>query len=200
MKQGLRTFGYVVAGVWASFCVLTIVVLPSNDGPWGAKIAAGIALGAAAVAPFAAIRLADHRLRSQAEPTDLPRLPEPAELMSALNQSDRAAYDKLLNAHATAERLVDGGMVPEGALIGVADRIQRLGVLLSADGRSLRLGGQLSTELRARIGELTDQLVALVDLIVDREASALGSAVSLREAIETIDAYASAEEELRRLT
>ena len=200
VKQGLRTFAYVTAGMWASFCALSIASLPASDGPLGAKIFAGAALGVAAVAPFAAVRLADSRLRSKAKAAFLPRLPEPAELASGLNQSDRVAYGKLLNAHATAERLVDDGMVPAGALTGIADRIQRLGLLLGADSRSVRVGGNLSKELRARIGELTNQLVALVDLIVDREAAALGSAVSLREAIETIEAYASAEEELRRLT
>ncbi len=37
VKQGLRTFAYVTAGMWASFCALSIASLPASDGPLGAK-------------------------------------------------------------------------------------------------------------------------------------------------------------------
>jgi hypothetical protein len=82
---------------------------------------------------------------------------------------------------------VADGIVDDGVLAGIEERILEVVRLLSADANNQELGGRPSGRLREQVDELTDLLVGLVDAAVDRRTAALDSdnqaALALREAL-----------------
>jgi len=193
----MRAFGNLFGYSWAAFCILA-AGFGVTDSAYNVatKVFLVAIFGAAAPVPLIGLRYLRRRAsRRQARPRPTVVRDTP----KGLSATDRIAFGKLMDAYDEANRLADAGLVPRRALTDVSARISQLGLLLRADTRSLRLGGRLSVELRLKMRELTTQLVALVDLVVDREASAMEGPVGLREALEIIEAHARAEGELRDL-
>lgn len=92
-----------------------------------------------------------------------------------------------MGAYEQARHLVAEGVIEQRVLAGVAERIEEVIGLLSADVSNEELGGRPSARLREQVEELTQLLVGLTDAALDRRTAALDSdnqaAAALREAL-----------------
>ncbi|HJR87425.1 MAG TPA: hypothetical protein VJ930_07200 [Acidimicrobiia bacterium] len=178
--------------LWAAFWgLVSWNVFTDNVGP-GAVIG-GLASVVAAILPGAMLVL---QKRASSAPQELaPKL----EIPDAL----RPAYRRLLGAHEQARNLVAEGVIEQRVLRGVAERIEEVIGLLSADVSNEELGGRPSARLREEVEELTELLVGLADAALDRRTAALDSdnqaAAALREALGRMRAEEQGFRELGRL-
>ncbi|MGH8958446.1 MAG: hypothetical protein ACRDVK_07195 [Acidimicrobiia bacterium] len=162
------------AALWAGFWgLVSWNVFVDNTGP--GAIVGGLASVVAALLPAAMIVM--QRRTSSAEQ------PRPLEIPDAL----RPSYRRLLEAYDQVRNLVADGVIEEGVLRGVPERIEEVIGLLSADVSNQELGGRPSARLREQVDELIDLLVGLTDAALDRRTAALDSrndaAAALREAL-----------------
>ena len=183
---GLAALG---SALWAGFCGLVAWNIFTTDTGAGAVIGGLISL-AAAVLPAAVLYF-----RRKVAVVELPK-PEMPKAM-------RPTYRRLMSAYEQAQMLVVEGVLNEGVLRGIDERIAEILHLLSADVSNEALGGQRSTRLRSQVEELTDLLVGLTDAAVDRRTAALESdnraAASLREALERMRAEEQGYREIEEL-
>lgn len=178
IRERLVGFVAVASVLWAGFWgLVTWNVFTDNTGA-GAVIG-GIASAMAALLPIAMLYLL--RRPDQAErPLAQQTRPEiPVEV--------RPSYLRLTAAYEQARSLVADGIIDNGVLVGIEERILEVVRLLSADVTNQELGGVPSARLRDQVDELIDLLVGLVDAALDRRTAALDSdnqaAVALREAL-----------------
>lgn len=165
------------SALWAAFWgVVSWNVFTDNVGP-GAVIG-GLASVVAAILPGAMLVM--QKRAASATTQELPARPE---IPGAL----RPAYRRLLEAYEQARNLVAEGVIEQRVLRGVAERIEEVIGLLSADASNEELGGRPSARLREQVEELTELLVGLTDAALDRRTAALDSdnqaAAALREAL-----------------
>ena len=163
------------AALWAAFWgLVSWNVFTDNVGP-GAVIG-GLASVVAALLPAAMLVIG----KRSAPNEQLPSQPE-------IPDNLRPPYRRLLEAFEQTRNLVAEGLIEERVLRGVAERIEEVVVLLSADVSNQELGGQPSARLREQLDELTELLVGLTDATLDRRTAALDSdnqaAAALREAL-----------------
>ncbi len=164
------------SALWATFWgLVSWNVFTDNVGP--GAIIGGLASVVAAVLPGAMLVL---QTRASSAPEELPPKPE---IPDAL----RPAYRRLVGAYEQARHLVAEGVIEQRVLAGVAERIEEVIGLLSADVSNEELGGRPSARLREQVEELTQLLVGLTDAALDRRTAALDSdnqaAAALREAL-----------------
>lgn len=177
-----RLFGFVAvaSALWAVFWgLVTWNVFTDNTGA-GAVIG-GVASALAALLPAALLYLMK---RPPKHPrADLFQAKVPTEIPAEL----RPSYRRLIAAYEQARTLVADGIIDEGVLAGIEERILEVIRLLSADVTNQELGGRPSARLREQASELTDLLVKLVDAALDRSSAAMDSdnqvALALREAL-----------------
>ena len=178
IRARLVGFAAVASALWAGFWGLVSWNVFTDNVGAGAVIG-GIASVVAALLPAAMLymrRTPSKTALPQAEPSR-PNLP--SEL--------RPSYRRLMTAYQQAGSLVADGLIDEGVLQGVEERIHEVIRLLSADVTNQELGGRPSARLREEVDELTDLLVGLTDAALDRRTAALDSddqaAAALREAL-----------------
>ena len=164
------------SALWAAFWgLVSWNVFTDNVGP--GAIIGGLASAVAAILPGAMLVL---QTRASSAPQGLPPKPE---IPDAL----RPAYRRLVGAYEQARHLVAEGVIEQRVLAGVAERIEEVIGLLSADVSNEELGGRPSARLREQVEELTQLLVGLTDAALDRRTAALDSdnqaAAALREAL-----------------
>ena len=164
------------SALWAAFWgLVSWNVFTDNVGP--GAIIGGLASVVAAILPGAMLVL---QTRASSAHQELPLKPE---IPNAL----RPAYRRLVGAYEQARHLVAEGVIEQRVLAGVAERIEEVIGLLSADVSNEELGGRPSARLREQVEELTQLLVGLTDAALDRRTAALDSdnqaAAALREAL-----------------
>ena len=164
------------SALWAAFWgLVSWNVFTDNVGP--GAIIGGLASVVAAILPGAMLVL---QTRASSAPQELPPKPE---IPDAL----RPAYRRLVGAYEQARHLVAEGVIEQRVLAGVAERIEEVIGLLSADVSNEELGGRPSARLREQVEELTQLLVGLTDAALDRRTAALDSdnqaAAALGEAL-----------------
>jgi hypothetical protein len=164
------------SALWAAFWgVVSWNVFTDNVGP--GAIIGGLASVVAAILPGAMLVMQKRGSSATQE------LPPKLDIPGAF----RPSYRRLLGAYEQARTLVTEGVIEERVLRGVAERIEELIGLLSADVSNEELGGRPSARLREQVEELTDLLVGLTDAALDRRTAALDSdtqaATALREAL-----------------
>ena len=176
---GVAALGSVLwGGFWG---LVTWNVFTNNTGA-GAVIG-GIASAIAALLPAAMLYFRRRPAAVEQPEAEQPRTQVLAEIPAEV----RPGFRRLITAYEQAQSLVTDGIVDNGVLTGIEERILEVVRLLSADVNNQELGGHPSARLREQVNELTDLLVGLVDAALDRSSAALDSdnqaALALREAL-----------------
>jgi hypothetical protein len=178
IRAKLVGFAAVASALWAGFWGLVSWNVFTDNVGAGAVIG-GIASVVAAVLPAAMLYMRRTPPKTAPSATERTQPDLPSEL--------RPGYRRLMTAYEQAGVLVADGLIDEGVLQGVEERIHEVIRLLSADVTNQELGGRPSSRLREEVDELTELLVGLTDAALDRRTAALDSddqaAAALREAL-----------------
>jgi hypothetical protein len=154
-----------------------------TDNTGAGAVIGGIASAMAALLPAVMLYLMRRPSGPEHPLAEPPPMKTPTEIPAEL----RPSYRRLIAAYEQARSRVADGIIDEGVLTGIEERILEVVRLLSADVTNQELGGRPSARLREQVNELTDLLVGLVDAALDRSSAALDSnnqaALALREAL-----------------
>lgn len=196
-RERHRTPLTALSGVWSSFWVLVALVGPGAEDPATLAERIGVGLFAVAVAavPWVWLR---RRATGTGRPTRAQR--RDAKRLKALQrlpEDAREAWVNLDQAQGLLFELAARGWVDNKAVFSLAEETDRLRDLLEVDAQTDQVGGAPSTNLRDRVIQLRDLVVALCDEAVEHQTEQGGTVlpVTLQDAHDRM----RAEGEARRM-
>ncbi|HUG83700.1 MAG TPA: hypothetical protein VMM13_04000 [Euzebya sp.] len=192
------------AGTVAVVLLVIAVALATVGTPGGIQLflaamalLPGLLAGGIATAAHLAERRDPVAQRERARRKGLPEPPTTPDV-DDLPKDVRRDWQRLLQARRLVQDLAQDGWIERASLLDIDGMVLHLHRLLVAERRTTKLGGRPSPELRTKVSDLADLLVALADEAVHLQVEASDAQPSLTATLADAQEHLALLREARR--